>query len=1854
MAEEEGDLDSERFKEQLGSLMNCRSSDDCGSQSQDYCARFCVLVEDQTGRWQVPLPQLQVLRTALCCFTRDTGTFPSDCEHVRYTLSSLALSFFELLLFFGKDEFLESPLQDILESFQDCQARLTRHKNVYLLMLSQVIKDGGPWENAVLQAILRETAPPREEVERYLSSEVPMFFELRVRYLLACERVQEAVALAKCCSEHPDAGKSLYFHQVHLTCLIKASLYDHLQKEIAEIDGKDAVEIICNSETEERDDLLLALSRAFLHQQLRNGDMYYIWELIFIWSKIHLRANPSKQDFLEECHQLMLSATNVKSIFPFIKIIRDELGDDGLQFCVELCGRALQMDQHHDPVVQLLIYKTLAFLLPNDLEICRACALLVFFLERTVESYKTVYLLYTHPDQEYHADYALIKNHIRFEILQSLKKGLFFDPEFWNLITLRTNCLKLMSEKVMQAALNEITEEDNWIPNYCVKEPAKIILDTPEYRTNQVRKQPAKKMNKPVIKRIVVPPEVVEVSTVRKRGRKPGSRVIKVTNETQLRRSFRQLDMVQEHSTRQSDIRQQRLMARQAEKKILKRRGRKPRWFLQEMAKQSESGPGRPGRKKRLPTNAEVETKLHEHNLGQTDINMDKAQEISIDEASHEVVLTPPIPVAETADEETALLQEQELPPLAEPSVEDSGLIPIPVTMLEVSIPENEVIDRPVLEVKMQPLANDASQDPCLEESMDMKVVPAETLYKSCGKQNDSAEECMGNFSWCTLPPGSKGEESSIEVDSNAIHQLHNYSRNPVEENVEYNAQFSNAEREQFPITLQDCLSESSDNYTRNPVEENVEYNAQFSNTEREQFPITLQDCLSESSDPRLEPSGEVTELPLVELASSLLTQAGVSLRSEAEVDVPGSTNVAAEHVTEAVCHKKDIQAEESFVATDNISDMFSVPNAETTISDDPIHVPKRTIGALENCIENMTDTIDDLTDDACDLNFVTVVSNNKSFPNDQALSIDDTCLNDENIPKDGTAPNIAVLKNGTFSSNSTVPENIPVPNHEAVPNDEAVSNDVVPIDEALLNDKAVPNDETLINDNAVPNDGALINDEAVLSDEALVINGAVPKNEAVVNDEAVSMDEAFVNEEALVNKESLVNDEALVNNVTLGSDGALINNETLVSDDALVNSDALVNKVPLPKDEALIGNEALLIDEVLPNDEALPKDDAAPNDSASPIDYDAPNDTVVLSDEAIPCDVINSVINEMVALTDTVAALGQDCGLPSEPSSAASDIIDPEKVSSVPAPVSGPMPDAPRKRVLKFRCKLCDKEFKGGNIRRHAAAHLQKKELKCMFCGIRFTRPLIAKKHFVEHIEKLRLEANSGCSAPENETPDTMECVRQSLSRSVKHTRKPIISGQQMVLLKKRKYNKKMFREVGEVRGLNSIKTKRKYNKKPKVLQKLEEVKESKLVKKKSKCNKKLKDLQKLETMESNSIQENKPVQKANGSIVEGEIKHGKGEYLCPADGCAKRFVKKGMSMVRHAMASHPSDLKVKEFAFQWRKGKCEFCQRIFWSFLHYQDHIKRHDDPLKHVCSHINCTNRFKTRSELRAHLKSHQPLQVQCSFAECSQTFSRMSQLQDHEWGHYPGPETEEDLLRMAQLRRKVKVKQKDPPNDSHHRLKVQKKSTHSEDTDLSSSCTDVKAETESVVFRVKNLAAGKTCTVKRPVWIKGVKSPVGSYSDAQMVNGHKDNGTHSNTQVDAISMQSSSEVTAEIKNVGKTLEMESLARHRKLQAQKRVRPVQVECSGYGSTVRPFVRPPPSAYLDEQYISMPKRRKSSPEAPQSAVEPKKSSNDTPRQRCSKCFSSFNSTEALQSHLAMNKCTSLFDFDSDEESAS
>lgn len=52
---------------------------------------FVQVVEEFAARWQVPLPQLRILKIALCSFAQASPAFTLNCDAVDQTISSLAL-----------------------------------------------------------------------------------------------------------------------------------------------------------------------------------------------------------------------------------------------------------------------------------------------------------------------------------------------------------------------------------------------------------------------------------------------------------------------------------------------------------------------------------------------------------------------------------------------------------------------------------------------------------------------------------------------------------------------------------------------------------------------------------------------------------------------------------------------------------------------------------------------------------------------------------------------------------------------------------------------------------------------------------------------------------------------------------------------------------------------------------------------------------------------------------------------------------------------------------------------------------------------------------------------------------------------------------------------------------------------------------------------------------------------------------------------------------------------------------------------------------------------------------------------------------------------------------------------------------------------------------------------------------------------------------------------------------------------------------------------------------------------------------------------------------------------------------
>lgn len=111
---------------------------------------------------------------------------------------------------------------------------------------------------------------------------------------------------------------------------------------------------------------------------------------------------------------------------------------------MELCVKALQLPKRDDSDTRISVCKTVSCLLPDDLEVSRACLLTEFLLGPCQEVFDCLEELYLRPDQKYDQENGAIPNSLRCELLLALKAHWPFDPEFWDWKTLKYHCISLL------------------------------------------------------------------------------------------------------------------------------------------------------------------------------------------------------------------------------------------------------------------------------------------------------------------------------------------------------------------------------------------------------------------------------------------------------------------------------------------------------------------------------------------------------------------------------------------------------------------------------------------------------------------------------------------------------------------------------------------------------------------------------------------------------------------------------------------------------------------------------------------------------------------------------------------------------------------------------------------------------------------------------------------------------------------------------------------------------------------------------------------------------------------------------------------------------------------------------------------------------------------------------------------------------------------------------------------------------------------------------------------------------------------------------------------------------------------
>ncbi|XP_070698691.1 zinc finger protein 292a [Pempheris klunzingeri] len=447
--------------------------------SLHFCQEFCQVLVEHAGRWKTdedPLPLLEVYTVAILNFAKAASCLSSECENVPLLLEKLALSCAELLLLLP--EHVPGALwEEFQSSMKLAHSLLQESGSTQLCLLSVLAQQDGVWSNTTLSSILSNQIPQTEQVHEYLELEGPTLLNMRIKHLIKVDSVDKAAVLAKLCSEYPGYEGKGNFKQTYLLCICMTKSQEQLMEEIASIDCKDALEMICNLESEGDEKGALCLCSAFLKRQLLQGDVYCAWELTLFWSKLLMRLETSADAFLGHSKEMALLCRSVCHILFLIKVIQNEVGEVGLPVCVEMCIQALKMTSSDHKDSKSTICKTISCLLPTDLEVKRACQLTEFLLQPTIDSYYAVESLYNEPDQKPEEDGSLpVPNSLRCELLLAFKTQWPFDPEFWDWKTLKRNCLALMGEEAaIVSSIDTLNDTDE-------QEVESALGKLPEYR----------------------------------------------------------------------------------------------------------------------------------------------------------------------------------------------------------------------------------------------------------------------------------------------------------------------------------------------------------------------------------------------------------------------------------------------------------------------------------------------------------------------------------------------------------------------------------------------------------------------------------------------------------------------------------------------------------------------------------------------------------------------------------------------------------------------------------------------------------------------------------------------------------------------------------------------------------------------------------------------------------------------------------------------------------------------------------------------------------------------------------------------------------------------------------------------------------------------------------------------------------------------------------------------------------------------------------------------------------------------------------------------------------------------------
>ncbi|XP_073682665.1 zinc finger protein Rlf [Garra rufa] len=439
-----------------------RQQDVSEELSTEYCNNFCQALMHYAGsRNSVEhgLPLLEVYCLSINCFAAARPHLTGDSPNVALVLKRLALSCLELLLSVPQNEI---PLEAWLQFHGSVQAgheAMLQYGSTDLHALLNITGEGGAWNNPVLVALLTGQSTDPDEVNAYLALEGEGFMEMRIKHLEKVGEVEKALILNKACANCSLLPNQSTFRQTFVTQLCQLLPSEEAILEISRIDAKDVLDIICNMDAEGEESTAFILCTTYFTQQLQQDNLDCSWELTLLWSKLQRRIDVSLESFIERCLQFAAIARTIYHLLFLIRVIQTEAMHLGLAVSTELCVKALRLP-NQDVDAKTMICKAVACLLPEDLEVIRACQLTEFLLCPAQEAFDVLEELYTRPDQKYDEENAIIPNSLRCELLLSLKGHWPFDPEFWDWKTLKRYCAQLLGLEPEEEVEDEAVPEE--------------------------------------------------------------------------------------------------------------------------------------------------------------------------------------------------------------------------------------------------------------------------------------------------------------------------------------------------------------------------------------------------------------------------------------------------------------------------------------------------------------------------------------------------------------------------------------------------------------------------------------------------------------------------------------------------------------------------------------------------------------------------------------------------------------------------------------------------------------------------------------------------------------------------------------------------------------------------------------------------------------------------------------------------------------------------------------------------------------------------------------------------------------------------------------------------------------------------------------------------------------------------------------------------------------------------------------------------------------------------------------------------------------------------------------------------